>query len=130
MSKDIITIEDIKIMVDSFYTKIRKDELLGPIFNEKIGDNWATHLEKMYRFWQTVLLEEHTYNGSPFSPHASMPLFRNHFDRWMQLFNENIDETFTGEKAQEAKWRGEKMAEMFHYKIAYYRNNDAIPITN
>ncbi|MBP9187183.1 MAG: group III truncated hemoglobin [Bacteroidia bacterium] len=130
MSKDIITIDDIKIMVDSFYTKIRKDELLGPIFNEKIGDNWATHLEKMYRFWQTVLLEEHTYNGSPFSPHASMPLFRNHFDRWMQLFNENIDETFTGEKAQEAKWRGEKMAEMFHYKIAYYRNNDAIPNTN
>ena len=130
MSKDIITIDDIKIMFYTFYTKIRKDELLGPIFNEKIGDNWATHLEKMYRFWQTVLLEEHTYNGSPFSPHASMPLFRNHFDRWMQLFNENIDETFTGEKAQEAKWRGEKMAEMFHYKIAYYRNNDAIPNTN
>ena len=130
MNKDILTIDDIKIMVDSFYTKIRKDELLGPIFNERIKDNWAAHLEKMYRFWQTVLLEEHTYNGSPFSPHASMPLFRNHFDKWMELFNQNIDEIFTGEKAEEAKWRGEKMAEMFHYKIAYYRNNDAIPVTN
>ncbi|WP_432329955.1 group III truncated hemoglobin [Mucilaginibacter sp. P25] len=53
-------------MVDSFYTKIRQDDLLGPIFNERIGDKWSEHLEKMYSFWQTTLLGEHTYSGRPF----------------------------------------------------------------
>lgn len=129
MKSDILTLTDVKTMVDSFYTKIRNDELLASLFNEKIGNRWPEHLEKMYRFWQTVLLDEHTYNGSPFAPHASMPLYRNHFDRWMELFYQNIDELFEGEKAAEAKWRAEKMAEMFHYKIAFYRNNSAKPIT-
>lgn len=68
MRQDILTIEDVKLLVDRFYEKIRVDELLGPIFNERIQNRWPEHLEKMYRFWQTVLLGEHTYFSSPF-PH-------------------------------------------------------------
>ncbi|EPB65566.1 hypothetical protein ANCCEY_15368, partial [Ancylostoma ceylanicum] len=34
----------------------------------------------MYRFWQTILLDEHTYYGAPFPPHARMPLEQHHFD--------------------------------------------------
>lgn len=70
MKQDILTIEDVKLLVNSFYDKIRRDELLGPVFNGIIQDRWPVHLEKMYRFWQTVLLQEHTYFGSPFLPHA------------------------------------------------------------
>ena len=57
---DILRLEDVKILVDTFYGKIRQDDLLADIFNQIIQDNWSTHLEKMYRFWQTVLLSEHT----------------------------------------------------------------------
>lgn len=119
----IITFENVKLLVDSFYRKVREDELLAPIFNERIGDKWPEHLEKMYRFWQTVLLREHTYLGSPFTPHAYLPVNKEHFNRWLKLFNETINEHFTGEKADEARWRAGKMAEMFHYKIEYYRTN-------
>ena len=97
--------------------------MLGPIFDGIIQDRWPIHLEKMYRFWQTVLLSEHTYSGSPFLPHASMPLTREHFDRWLDLFYKTIDDHFQGDKAYEAKWRANKMAEMFLYKINYIQNS-------
>ncbi|WP_234364328.1 group III truncated hemoglobin [Lunatibacter salilacus] len=58
--KEISTLDDIKSMVDAFYEKVQKDSLLKDIFNEKIQERWPDHLEKMYKFWQTVLLEEHT----------------------------------------------------------------------
>jgi hemoglobin len=77
----------------------------------------------MYRFWQTVLLEEHTYHGAPFPPHAVLPVEKDHFMRWMELFTQTVEEHFTGDKATEAKWRAGKMAEMFLYKIEHYRKH-------
>ena len=78
MQKEISHIEDIKVLVDGFYQSIRDNELLGPIFNGIIKDRWPEHLEKMYRFWQTVLLGNHTYFGSPFPPHAKLPVEKVH----------------------------------------------------
>lgn len=126
--KDILTLEDCKVLVDNFYDKVRKDPLIGPIFDEIIRDKWPEHLEKMYRFWQTVLLEDHTYFGSPFPPHANLPVDWHHFEKWLELFNQTIDEHFTGDKATEARWRANKMAEMFNFKIQYYKNNQARPL--
>ncbi|WP_187261880.1 group III truncated hemoglobin [Pontibacter beigongshangensis] len=122
-SRDIYSLEDIKELVDIFYTRVRQDKLLGPVFDEKIGDNWARHLDTMYRFWQTVLLDERTYQGSPGTKHIRLPVGDEHFERWLRIFNKTVDELFTGEKAAEAKWRAEKMAEMFAHKIAYFKNN-------
>ncbi|HKL03402.1 MAG TPA: group III truncated hemoglobin, partial [Cryomorphaceae bacterium] len=79
--REILTIKEIENLVDSFYAKVREDSSLGPIFKNQIGDNWDQHLDKMYRFWQTVLLNEHTYSGSPFAPHARLPIGKDHFDR-------------------------------------------------
>lgn len=125
---DITSLPDIKVLVDTFYGKIRENGLLGPIFNGILHDRWQPHLEKMYRFWQTVLLEEHTYTGSPFVPHAKLPIEKLHFDTWLNIWYNTIDHLFEGTKADEAKWRGEKMAEMFLYKIMYYQSNTSIPI--
>ena len=58
--RDILDLEDVKQLVDTFYAKVREDNMLAPVFNERIQDRWPEHLEKMYRFWQTVLLDEHT----------------------------------------------------------------------
>ena len=126
--KDISDIEDIKLLVDTFYGKVREDQLIGPIFNDRIQDRWPEHLSKMYTFWQTVLLGPHTYYGSPFPPHAQLPVGQIHFERWLELFTANIDEKFSGKIAEEAKWRANKMAEMFYYKIQYYRKNNAQPL--
>ncbi|AWV98808.1 group III truncated hemoglobin [Arcticibacterium luteifluviistationis] len=126
--KDILEISDIKVLVDTFYEKIRQDSTLGPIFNERIKDKWPEHLDKMYRFWQTILLDEHTYHGSPFVPHAKLPVDKSHFDQWIKLFYETVDALYVGEKADRAKWQGERMAEMFHSKIEYFRNNPSYKV--
>ena len=128
MDNEIITVEDIEHLVYTFYDKVRSDELIGPVFNDRIEDRWPEHLSKMIRFWQTVLLGQHTYQGAPFAPHATLPVEKKHFDRWLELFYENIDAQFTGEKVTEAKWRASKMAEMFQYKIAYFRSNNSKPL--
>jgi hemoglobin len=128
MTRQIKDIEDIKYLVDKFYGKVREDELLKDIFNDVIKDRWPEHLNKMYRFWETVLLGNHTYQGSPFAPHAKLPVERQHFNRWLKLFYETLDELFIGEVADEAKWRGERMAEMFQMKINYYKDNPSTQI--
>ena len=98
--KDIENINDIQLLVDGFYSKIRNDEQLGSIFNGIIKNRWPEHLEKMYRFWQTILLDDQTYFGSPFVPHAKMPVDKSHFEQWIKLFSETVDENFAGEKAE------------------------------
>lgn len=122
IQNDITTLDDIKLLVNSFYSTVQKDEFIGPIFNEKIGDHWPEHLEKMYRFWQTILLEVHSYSGSPFPPHKHLPVDKEHFDRWMSIFITTVDSLFTGAIADEAKLRAKNMAEMFNYKINYFRD--------
>lgn len=126
--KDIENLDDIKRLVDSFYASVRQDELLKDIFNNVIQDHWPQHLEKLYTFWQTVLLEEYTYKGTPFPPHARLPVEQEHFDRWLQLFNATVDEFFDGEKAERAKWQAARMAEMFLSKIRYYRERNSTPL--
>ena len=126
--KEISTMEDVRLLVDTFYGKIREDALLSPIFNGIIQNRWPEHLEKMYRFWQTVLLKEHTYYGSPFLPHASLKVQQLHFDTWLRLWYQAIDMYFEGERAREAKWRGDKMAIMFLSKIEYYSAHPGQPL--
>ncbi len=123
ITKDLSSIEDIQLLVDSFYAKVREDDKLKDIFNNVIKDQWPIHLEKMYRFWQTILLEEHTYFGSPFPPHAKLPVSRDHFDRWILLFETTVRENFSGENADKAVLQGQRMVEVFHAKIEYMKTN-------
>ncbi|WP_163410642.1 group III truncated hemoglobin [Flavobacterium ajazii] len=120
--KDISNIDDIKQMVDTFYDSVRKDDLLGPIFNDKLQGRWPEHLQKMYGFWQTILFDVRAYSGSPFPPHKQLPVDKTHFDRWVMLFNTSIDAQFSGVITEEAKMRATNMAFMFNHKIEYFRN--------
>lgn len=126
--KDIATIDDIRLLVDRFYTRVRENQLIGPVFDAVIRDQWPQHLEKMYRFWETVLLGNHTYFGSPFPPHAKLPVEQQHFDTWLGIWQQIIDAHFRGVKADEAKWRAGKMAVMFVSKIHYYRDTGKTPL--
>ena len=115
--KEIETREDIIEMVNGFYDAVRKDELLGPVFNEVIKDKWEEHLNTMYNFWQTVLLHEHAYKGAPFIPHRNLPVSERHFQRWLALFNENLKNNFTGVLALEAQLSANKIARMFMIRM-------------
>lgn len=124
MKHDIQTIEDVQLMVNTFYERIQKNEVLGPIFEEKVSGRWPEHLEKMYRFWQTILLGEHTYNGAPFPPHARMPIDESHFIIWVKTFTTTVDDLFSGDIAEEAKKRGTLMAALFNSKLEFFKKHD------
>jgi hemoglobin len=121
--QDITNRADIEFLVNEFYDLVRTDELIGPIFNNIIGDQWPKHLSKMYSFWETVLLGVHTYAGAPFMPHAKLPLEQKHFDRWLKLFEQTLDKNFSGPVADDAKARAAKMAIMFLSKINYLKEH-------
>lgn len=78
--------------VDRFYGTIREDELLGPIFNERIED-WPTHLATMKRFWRSVLHNSGEYSGNPMRKHVAIPgIGEEHFAHWLTLFYETLRE--------------------------------------
>lgn len=120
---DITTPEHIRLLVDSFYGKVRVDPLLGGIFNGVIQDRWPQHLAKMYTFWGTVLIGEESYQGAPFRPHKELPVDQLHFDRWLLLFRATVKEHFEGPVAQLALTNAERMAAMFMERIAFFREH-------
>ncbi len=116
---DIRSISEIKIFVDHFYEKIQKDDLLGPVFALRIAErDWPQHLEKMYRFWNTVLFFQKDYRGNPFAKHIGLHVQNDHFRRWVYLFRETIDDHFSGPKAEETKQRAESIAMVFNARLS------------
>jgi hemoglobin len=86
----------IHAMVHRFYEKVREDPALGPIFEERLAGSWGPHLDKMVSFWTTVLLARASYRGNPARAHAEVPAIRReHFARWLALFEQTLDELFT-----------------------------------
>lgn len=100
--QDIQTKEDIALLVDKFYDKVLSDNLLQPFFAHL---NFDKHKPKMIHFWSFVLLSEPGYKTDVTQKHLKMPLKKEHFDQWIHLFNETVDELFQGEKAEAAKQR-------------------------
>lgn len=115
--RDIETKEDIVILVDSFYKRVQENTLLAPVFSASIKDNWEEHHDKLYRFWQTVLFKEKTYSGRPHKKHERMIVSRQHFDTWLEIWKQTVDELFAGTTADRAKFRGETMADSFFERL-------------
>lgn len=77
-------------LVESFYTRIRADDLLGPIFAARITD-WPLHLGRMKAFWRSILHNSGEYAGNPMAKHIAIPgLEADHFAHWLNLFYETL----------------------------------------
>ena len=117
MKRDIATEDDIKLLVDTFYDSVNKDDLLSPIFNSFAQVNWQHHLPIMYSFWSSLLFGSMAYKGQPFPKHMRLPITREHFTRWVALFTLAIDQLFEGTKADEAKHKATSIARIFQMKM-------------
>ena len=109
-NNDILTEADVGNLVNAFYEKIRQDELLADVFNAIIQDNWPAHLSRMTDFWTTILLYTRKYKDDPMPKHLPLPIDKKHFERWLMLFNQTIDELFAGQIAENAKKRANSIA--------------------
>lgn len=119
---DVTTSEDVKLLINSFYHKVKSDDLIGFIFNDIAKVDWPIHLPKMYAFWEFLLLGGESYSGNPMEPHRALhekvPLKREFFDRWVELFTSTVDELFSGINAEEAKNKARLIAMTWIPKFA------------
>jgi hemoglobin len=110
-------------MVDTFYTAIRHDPLLGPIFVDAIGDEWTAHLTKMKAFWSSVLLASRSYKGNPMIAHLRLPrLTETHFERWLELWRITAEALCSKQLAQLFVERAETIGARLLYTISQFHD--------
>ena len=102
----------IRELVRSFYERARSDPGLRPVFEAAISD-WDEHHRIVEDFWSRTLLGTHRYQGHPYPVHTQLPLKPEHFDRWLDLFQQTAREVLPTETASQAIARAEHMAESF-----------------
>ncbi|MCB0308388.1 MAG: group III truncated hemoglobin [Bdellovibrionales bacterium] len=116
-----ITEESIKVLVDQFYTKIRQDSELGPVFEGTIGvdeASWKKHLLIMYDFWSSIMLTSGRYHGNPHQKHQNIPAFDIQlFDRWLNLFSETAHEVHDFRIAKQYVDRSQRIAESLKLSV-------------
>lgn len=121
MKKDIETEADVKLLVDTFYAQVLKDELIGFIFTDVAKISLEKHMPIMYKFWGTILLGTNDYQGNPMTKHFELnkknALLPEHFERWKKLWFKTLEDLFEGECATEAKTRANTIAYLMESKM-------------
>ena len=113
--------DDIAFLIDRFYKKVIVDDSIGYFFTNVIPISWEKHIPIMVEFWSGILFGNSAYTGNPMVKHIQLnehsPLKKEHFDRWLMLWTETVQENFFGEKAEEAVTRAEAIAGIMLYKV-------------
>jgi hemoglobin len=107
-----VTEAEIARLVDLFYARVRRDSVLGPLFNQAVGD-WPEHLVKLRAFWSSVMLTSGRYKGSPMGAHLrhASRIEPAMFDRWLELWRETARELLAPGDAGAVIAKAERIAE-------------------
>jgi hemoglobin len=118
---DIETRADVERLVRAFYGRALTDPIIGFIFTDVAKLDLEAHVPRIASFWETVLLGNRTYRGGAFGPHAELhakvELREGHFERWLQLWFETVDEMFSGDRANLAKIHALRVGRAFHQRL-------------
>ncbi|MEM1009930.1 MAG: group III truncated hemoglobin, partial [Myxococcota bacterium] len=121
IDKDLKNRQDIDILMAAFYRLAMKDELIGHFFIEVAPLDMEQHLPLIGDFWESVLFQGARYKGNPLQVHQDLheryPLRKEHFERWLGLFNATVDNLYRGQKATLAKTRALSIATVLQVKL-------------
>ena len=120
----------IRAVVDDFYAAVRRDDLIGPVFDAAIPpQEWPGHLDKLCDFWSATLLRTGRYEGRPLPPHLRIPeLGEAHFRRWLSLFRDTVRRLCPEEVAALFMDRALRIAHSFRLAVAFNRGEDTLAI--
>ncbi|MFT5752409.1 MAG: hemoglobin [Flavobacteriales bacterium] len=127
MLRDLQNKSDIATLVHTFYSRIRKDVYLAPIFEKHIKD-WGTHLEHLTDFWENSLFMNGEYKGNPLKVHEKVDaeegykINEQHFGIWLNHWVQTIDDLFLGDNASILKLRARKMGTHIHVHLFEVRS--------
>ena len=126
MKKEIESYQDVALLVRWFYKNVKVNSILAPFFAHLSETDWEHHLPQITQFWSDILLGTQLYKGNPMTPHFQLnkkiSMKAAHFDEWIRLWIANIEQHFTGDKAQEAIARAQNIKAVMQYKIAQEKN--------
>ena len=124
---DITSKEDVVLLVDSFYKRAICDESIGPFFTKVSPINLDEHKPILYSFWESVLFYTGSYRGNPMETHVRIhqksALEKHHFDTWLRLWKNTIEDLFEGEKAKEAIGKSTQIAGLMQHHIGNRNGN-------
>ena len=114
-----VTEASIALLIDRFYATVRRDPVLGPVFETAIAeDEWPEHLATMRRFWSSVMLTSGRYSGNPVAVHRAVQgLERPMFDRWLTLFEATASDLFAPEPAGIFATKARRIAESLRLAV-------------
>ena len=96
-----ITQPAIDRLVETFYSRIRSHDTLGPVFEARLAGRWDDHLPKMKRFWSSIAFKNGAYGGKPVQAHLGMDgMQETLFADWLQLFGKTVGDLFQDERAR------------------------------
>lgn len=128
MRADITEREDIEKLVDTFYRKVEADKEIGFFFTTVAKVDWQAHLPKMYDFWESILFGTSRYKGNPMLAHFPInrkhPLEKRHFERWLSLWKQSLNELFEGEVATQAAKKAQNISALMSYKMDADRSSN------
>jgi hemoglobin len=126
-SPDLCTEEEISALVHSFYDSVRRDTLLGPIFERHVRD-WDAHLAKMVDFWSSALRGTARFRGTPMPKHAALPgLSAALFHHWLSLFRATTSALPNERLRDRANELAERIADSLWYGYQLSRKTETLP---
>lgn len=112
---------DVEHLVTTFYHRAFDDDLLGPIFTEVAHLDLDHHMPIMCDFWETVLFRAGLYKRNAFGVHVDLNekvhLGDEHFERWLRIWVDNVDDHFAGEVAERAKVQATRIATSINRRL-------------
>ncbi len=117
--------DSISILVDTFYARVRADDLIGPVFNRVVAD-WPEHLAKLKDFWSSVVLSAGRYKGNPMMAHMPIPeMDPEHLERWLSLWEKTLNEIYDPEVVEIFLDKAAMVGERFITVASYMRQAQA-----
>lgn len=127
-ARNLCTEADVTALVHTFYSCVRRDEVLGPIFDAHIED-WDRHLARLVDFWSAILRRTGRFSGAPMPKHAVLPgLSEELFERWLKLFRENAVMQPNQAMAGQACAMAERIAQSLWMGYQISRDPGAMPM--
>ena len=119
----------LRSLIDLFYARVRDDNLIGPLFNDAVG-NWPEHLDKLLSFWSGVMLGSGRYKGRPLPAHIqhSDRISASSFDRWLSLWKQTSEELFEPAAAMALQDKAGRIAESLQLGMRFARGDGFVSI--
>lgn len=118
---DLTTRADVEALLRRFYGRVLVDDVLAEPFSELRIKGLESHIPVMANFWETVLFRAGLYRGSALHAHRHVhhrtPLGGRHFVRWLNTWNDTVDEMYCGPIAERAKVQATRIAWAMHRRL-------------